>query len=242
LDSFLIDNNNFSNYSIEHYLSLLALVVLAIYLLKVINKQYLLKTHHNIMVAFSALVCFSQIFKSCVRVYLGNFNIHTDLPLELCNILTFLMLFTLLTKSRALWAIIYFWIMSGTFQSLFTPTLQQSCPNYEFWRYWLVHGGLVICALYPIMILKWTLTWKDVLRSMIILNILAFIMYHFNNFLGSNYMYLNKKPGGDNLYAILGEWPIYILQLEGVMILLFSFWFFIAKKISSKRSTILISE
>ena len=145
------------------------------------------------------------------------------------------MLFALLTKSRILWAVIYFWIMSGTFQALFTPTLLQSFPNYEFWRYWLVHGGLVICAIYPLFNLNWTLDWKDVVKSMLALNVLAFVMYHLNSFLGSNYMYLNKNPGGDTLYAILGEWPIYILQLEGIMVVLFSFWYFVAQRIIAQR-------
>ena len=238
MNSFLLDNNSFINYSPEHFICLIAIVLTGVYLLTIAKKHYSLNVHHKLMIAFAAIICFSQIFKSCIRVYIGNFNILTDLPLELCNILTFLMLFTLLTKSRWLWGVIFFWIMSGTFQALFTPTLLQSFPNYEFWRYWLVHGGLVICALYPLMIMRWSLNWKDVLRSMIGLNLLAFVMYHFNNFLGSNYMYLNKKPGGDTLYSILGEWPTYIFQLEVVMVILFSFWYFVSTLISKRQKAI----
>jgi len=234
LDAFLIDNNTFRNYSIEHLLCFISFLVSGFYLLSYARNKYSPKVHHQLMIIFSGIVCFSQIFKSCIRVYLGNFNILTDLPLELCNILTFLMLFTLLTKNHRLWTLIFFWIMSGTFQAIFTPTLLQSFPHYEFIRYWLVHGGLVICAIYPIIALNWKLTWKDAFYSMIGLNLLAFLMYHFNNFLGSNYMYMNAKPGGDTLYSILSEWPIYILQLELVVIILFSFWLFISKLLEKK--------
>ena len=237
MNAFLLDNNQFTNYSIEHFLSLFSVIVSAFFLLVYSFRTLNHRQHHKLFQAFAALVCLSQVFKSCIRVYLGNFNILTDLPLELCNIMTFLMLFTLLTKNRALWAIIYFWIMSGTFQALFTPTLLQSFPNYEFFRYWLVHGGLVICAIYPLVNLNWTLQFSDIIKSMISLNILAFIMYHFNRYLGSNYMYLNAKPSGDTLYKILGEWPYYILQLELVMIILFSFWFVVARALARLKAS-----
>ena len=44
------------------------------------------------------------------------------------------------------------------------------------------------------------------------------IIFPFNFYLGSNYMYLAHKPIADNP-LLIGEWPWYIVGLELVLIL-----------------------
>lgn len=134
----------------------------------------------------------------------------------------FLVPFALLKPSRAIWAVLFFWIMGGTFQALFSPTLEHSFPHYEYFRYWIVHCGLVILMLYGAIVLKFRLTWKDAVLSAILLNVLALIIYFVDLALDANYLYLRAKPPGKTMYNLLGDWPEYILHLEGVVLILFT--------------------
>jgi hypothetical integral membrane protein (TIGR02206 family) len=64
--------------------------------------------------------------------------------------------------------------------------------------------------------------FKDMYYSLFWLNVLAFTVYFINVQIGANYMYMSGKPESATMYSLLGDWPIYILQLEFVALLLFS--------------------
>ena len=55
--------------------------------------------------------------------------------------------------------------------------------------------------------------WKTILR----LQIAVALIFPINHFLESNYFFLSYKPDVDNPFLI-GEWPIYIVFLELVML------------------------
>jgi hypothetical integral membrane protein (TIGR02206 family) len=127
-----------------------------------------------------------------------------------------------LTKSRVLWATVFFWIILGVSQANFTPSVDYSLFHYDAIRYWLVHMGLVLLALYPAVSWKWELELKDVGRTIIWLNIAAVIIYGMNLLLDSNYLYVMGKPPGTTFFSILPPWPTYILVLE-VIVIIWSF-------------------
>ena len=220
-DSFLIDNGTFFPYTGEHFWTVLWSVLIGISIILYARRLNEDKQRRFALI-FGMLILFSQLVKIPIRIYLGVFDITEDLPLQLCNMLPFVLPFAVYFKKRLLWAILFMWVMAGTFQSLITPTLVESFPHYEYFRYWIVHCGLVALALYPIFVYGFKLKLSDVWKSLLALNILAFIMYLINLGLDSNYMYLMAKPPGRTLYDILGPWPWYILSLEFVALLLFS--------------------
>lgn len=220
--SFFLDNNNFEVYSSEHIVSLLITFLLGIVLIW-ISKRHLTDRQQVLLItSIAVIVWLSQMAKVAIRIQLGVFDIKQDLPLQLCNMMPFFVPFILYSKNRKWWAVLFFWIMAGTFQALITPTLKDSFPHYEFWRYFIVHGGLVFCMLYCVFVFGFRLTWRDALRAGILLNILAFFMYHISCLVDGNYMYLRAKPDGDTIYNLLGPWPWYILSLELVLLVLFS--------------------
>lgn len=222
LEAFLTDNFQFTAHGWEHLVSVILFMLLGILYIK-LNKGLADRKQRKIAFWLGILILASQLFKTFIRLYLGNFDHREDLPLHLCNMMPFLIPWALLFKWRAVWAVLFLWIMAGTFQSIFTPTLVHSFPHYEYFRYWLVHVGLVILAILPIFIWDWRLQKKDILNGFIGINILALLMYFINLGLDANYMYLIAKPKGDGtLYDVLGPWPYYILSLEVVAILLFS--------------------
>jgi len=171
---------------------------------------------------FTVVLYAVQLFKTFIRIYLGNFDASTDLPLELCNIIPLIMLIGLWMRSRLVLSIIFFWIMAGTIQANITPTLLNTFPHYEWIRYWLIHTGLPIMAIYTFYVLGFRYTFRDIVRSALAMNIVAAVVYLINIALDSNYMYLVAKPPPGTIYDVLGPWPWYIVSLEVALLIFFS--------------------
>ena len=222
MSDFLTDNNNFINYTFEHYIAVFIFIIIGIgfniYGKRIRNE----KKQRLFIISILAFVFLFQVAKIFVMQYKGVFDLTTDLPLHLCNMAPFFLLSAYYSKSRLAWSVIFLWIMSGTFQSLLTPTLHQSFPNYEWWRYWIVHAWLVTGSFYGIVVFGYRMKFKDIFISLLGLNILAFTIYFVNIYLGSNYMYMQGKPDGKTLYNVLWDYPRYIIQLEFIALFFFS--------------------
>ena len=219
---FYTDTVSFSSYGAEHFISVGVVLVFGIWFLRMGKYKWDESQKWRYAIIFSAVLYGIQLFKTFIRLYLGNFDITEDLPLHLCNILPLLMIIGLARKSRTILAVTFFWILAGTAQANLTPTLLNTFPHYEAIRYWTIHTGLPVLAVYTYYALGYRFNLKDVVLSALSLNALAAILYPINLILGSNYLYLNAKPPGTTLYNLLGPWPWYIMNLEFVMLILFS--------------------
>ena len=222
IDSILAENDTFVRFSSEHWYSLAFYWIIGLSMMYLGRTRWNQSQQRNYIFYFSLFVAFTQLFKVFARWYLGVFDITRDLPLELCNMMALAMPFVMYYKWRFGWSILFFWICAGTAQAMITPTHVAAFPNYEAIRYWAVHVGLPVMAVYGAVVYGWRVTWKDALYSGIGMNLAALAIYFANLIFGSNYMYLNAKPPGTTLYSILGPWPWYILSLEGVILVLFS--------------------
>ena len=235
MNGFFKDNNAFVNYTAEHYLSVIIFLIIGIVFILI--GKYKLKGNqkYSFIVLILSFVFFFQVIKIFVMQYKGVFDIKTDIPLHLCNMSPLFLLLAYYFRSRLAWSIFFLWIMSGTFQSLITPTLHQSFPNYEWWRYWIIHAWLVTGAFYGIFVFGYKMRFKDIFKALLWLNVLAFVVFLINTQLGSNYMYMQGKPEGKTLYNALLDWPYYIIQLEFLAIFFFSLiylpFYFMSKKV-----------
>ncbi|HHH53221.1 MAG TPA: TIGR02206 family membrane protein [Bacteroidetes bacterium] len=240
MDSILYENNSFTNYSLEHYISVLIFLLLGIFFIYIgKNKLKSEDSKFNFITLILLFVFLVQIGKIFVKKYIGIFDLTEDLPLHLCNMSPLFLLLAYYFRSRLAWSIFFLWIMSGTFQSLITPTLHQSFPQYEWWRYWIIHAWLVTGAFYGIFVFGYRVKFKDIFYALFWLNVLSFTIMYINTKIGANYMYMLGKPDGETMYNILSEWPDYILQLEPLALAFFLVIylpFFIVKKLSKKTS------
>ena len=222
MNSFFQDNNSFINYTTQHYISVVIFIAIGI-IFNLIGKYKLIgDDRYKFIVFILSFVFIFQVMKVFVMQYKGVFDYKTDLPLHLCNMSPLFLLLAYYFRSRLAWSIFFLWIMSGTFQSLITPTLHQSFPNYEWWRYWIIHAWLVTGAFYGIVVFGYRIKFSDIFKALLWLNILAFVIFLINTQLGSNYMYMQGKPDGKTLYNALLDWPYYIIQLEFLAIFFFS--------------------
>lgn len=230
--SFYVDRHTDVSHTFEHYFSVFVYFMIGFWLLYK-GKNSWSKEQGRKYIMFLCLFIFGlQVFKTCIRLYLGNFNIATDIPLQVCNLMPLAMFFVFYLNSRALFGIFFFWIMCGTLQSNFTPTLWDHFPHYESIRYWATHALLPFIAVFGLVAMKWTLNYKDVIISWLSMTAGAYIMYHINNFLGANYWFVNNKPKAATMYDLLGPWPDYMFQLFPIAWVLFTATFLIVKGIT----------
>ena len=219
---FYTDSVSFSSYGMEHLISVLVVAIFGVWFLRKGKYSWNEDQKYRYAIIFAAILYGIQLFKTFIRLYLGNFDITEDLPLQLCNFLPVLLIIGLVYRSRLILSVIFFWILAGTAQANITPTLLNTFPHYEAIRYWAIHTGLPVLAIYLYYVLGYRFTLKDAVRSALALNLVAIVLYPLNIWLNSNYLYLVAKPPGKTLYSLLGPWPYYLMGLETLLLILFS--------------------
>ena len=196
--AFYTDTENFVAYGSEHLISVIVVMTFGIWFLRKGKYSWNEDQKWRYAIVFAAILYGIQLFKTFARVYLGNFDITEDLPLQLCNMLPLFVTIGLYLRSRLLLSVTFFWILAGTAQANITPTLQNTLPHYEAIRYWTIHMGLPIIAIYTYYALGFRFRFKDAVRSALALNLLAAIIYPLNHAFGSNYLYFECQASGNH--------------------------------------------
>lgn len=156
-----------------------------------------------------------------LRIALGEFDYKTDLPFDICNMVALLLPLMMWTPAFRVHEIIYFWIFAGTTQAVLTPHLLDGFPHFTFIKYWTVHGGLVVFAVYATVVYELKPTWKSLWRSFLMLQTYIILLLGINLILGSNYAYLMGKPPTASALDYLGDYPWYLLITEGLAVVMF---------------------
>ena len=230
-DFFFGENADFVPFSGQHILISAIVIVfgtLLIYWAKKQSEQIQFLTGNIIASSISLTV----IFGSILNIYKQDFNYQEDLPLHLCSFLALVIPVLSYTRKYIYYEIFFFLILAGTLQSLITPS-DYNFLNFNFFRYWFVHSGLVLFMFYATFVYKMRPTIKSVFKSFIGMQFYMVLMFLINHLLGSNYFYTNRKPDATTLLDVFGEWPQYIFVVELIVIpffLLIYFPFYLTRK------------
>ena len=230
-DFFFGENADFVPFSGQHILISAIVIVfgtILIFWAKKQSEQIQFLTGNIIASSISLTVIFGSILNS----YKPDFNYQEDLPLHLCSFLALVIPVLSYTRKYIYYEIFFFLILAGTLQSLITPS-DYNFLNFTFFRYWLVHSGLVLFMLYATFVYKMRPTIKSVFKSFIGMQFYMILMFLINYLLGSNYFYTNRKPEATTLLDVFGEWPQYIFVVELIVIpffLLIYFPFYLTRK------------
>jgi hypothetical integral membrane protein (TIGR02206 family) len=147
----------------------------------------------------------------------GQWTIQLMLPLHLCAVMVYLSAIMLLTKSYTLYQFLYFMGIGAATQALLTPDAGiYGFPHFRFFEIMISHGGIVMAAIYMTFIERYRPSWKSILRVAIWLNMYMVLVEVVNFALGSNYMFIARKPDVPTLIDFLGPWPWYIIPLEAI--------------------------
>ena len=152
--------------------------------------------------------------------YTGYWNLQQNLPFHLCSINYFICIALLFHYKQGLAECLYYWGLAGGIHSLLTPELTVGSEGYNFYAYFIDHGGMLLVIAFMIVHLNFVPRPKSWLWVFGYTQLLVLGVGIINYIVGSNYMYLSAKPEVSNPFLI-GEWPYYILILEVVALVHF---------------------
>ncbi len=211
---------HFESFSFQHFFTLFIfglITLLAIQLGKLVEGKRKMWIGYSIASASFAIMVIDIV----MRLVTHTFDVYNDLPLFLCDIVALILPVIILTENRKWLGILYFWALAGTLQALVTPDLESGFPTFEFFRYFIMHGGIVTAVVYCIVVWKITISWRDLWNAVIYVQAYLIGIHIFNMMLRSNYSYTMAKPGSTTILNYLGDWPWYILSSELLMVVLF---------------------
>lgn len=81
--------------------------------------------------------------------------------------------------------------------------------------------------------------FKSVFKSFLALQLYMLLMFGINYALGGNYSYLNEKPKSASLLDYLGDWPMYLLVVELIILpyfLIIYLPFYMAKRFKKQTT------
>lgn len=157
-----------------------------------------------------------------VRWVLGDFDKHLDIPLHLCHVSALLLPILMTNRPQWLFNILYFWVFAGTLPAILTPDLKgYGFPHWIFFRYWYLHCALVLSIVYCIVVYGMRPSWKALLQSFAVLQVYGAFVGFVNWHLGTNYIYLCRKPASATPLDLFGTHPWYVLAADGIAILAF---------------------
>lgn len=144
------------------------------------------------------------------------------LPFQVCYFLNLLMPVMLWRRSYFLFEVSYFMIMAGSIQALLTPDIPQAFPDMMNIRYFFVHIGLAQSILFAIFVYGFRPSWQSLGKAFLWSNVYLVFAAALNFALGTNFMYLCRKPPTPTLLDLFGGWPWYILGGELLALVLFA--------------------
>ncbi|MFD2670405.1 YwaF family protein [Marinicrinis sediminis] len=165
------------------------------------------------------------------------FTWSQSLPLQLCSLSYILTILILLFPNRRLYEFLYFAGIGGAIQAIVTPVaILSGFPHFTYFYFFIGHAAIVWVALYMTWVHHFRPTFGSIWRVLLYLNILLVaVVLPANLITGGNYFFIARKPAGDSLLNVLGDWPWYILSLEGVAILMFLLLYVPFLKIPPRR-------
>lgn len=222
MQRFLTYGNPFTPFSRQH----LAVVTLtaALSILLALGGRYLWAPNQNLLLnrLLTLLIASAVIGWTLIRWQQNLFHLKTDLPFDICNLMAITLPFVMWTPSPPIHEILYFTILAGTLQAILTPDIPEGFPHYSFLKYWIVHCGLVVYIIFITAAFSLYPTWNSIWRAFIFLQFYLLFALAINYLLGSNYLYVMRKPPRASLLDYMGPWPWYILAAEFIALILFA--------------------
>ncbi|MBS4196084.1 YwaF family protein [Lederbergia citri] len=212
----------FIMFSAEHFAAIIVLF-LSLFLLFMFKKKF--KIHSKKLVLFERLFALSLLIMELLYhawlIRIGRWNLIDSLPLELCSISLIMAIFLLWTANKHIYDFVFYAGIGGALQAMATPVLDLSFPHFRYFHFFYTHIGIIITALYFTWVKGYIPTFKGIIKTLVMLNILLPIVFAVNYIFQGNYMFLKAKPVNESLLDILGPYPWYILSLEVVAIVIF---------------------
>ncbi|WP_299227690.1 TIGR02206 family membrane protein [uncultured Psychroserpens sp.] len=207
--------------SLEHFFPIGFSIVFAIALILYAKRSSNEKLQKSLFNSLALVVSLTVLLYHLYTFVFETYNVKTDLPLYLCSLMSLLIPVFSYYKRYWMFEVLVFWIIAGTLQGVLTPDIAVGFPSFDYFRYWVVHLGLLIIIFYAIFVFNMKPSFKSIFKSFFALQLYIVLMIFLNFILDANYCYLNRKPESASLLDYFGEWPYYIITAQLIIIPLF---------------------
>ncbi|SES01327.1 conserved hypothetical integral membrane protein TIGR02206 [Gracilibacillus ureilyticus] len=216
----------FQAFSLSHLFMILLTLVLLVFMYffrDPIRKKYKRLVKYSLI----AFLLLGEIFFHLWYLLHDRWDVVINLPFQLCSISLYLCTIMLLTRSYRVFEVSFFVSMTGAFIAILTPELFFGFPHLRFFQFFLAHIAIVLACFYMIWIEEYKPSFRSVIKAFVVLNIMAFFVFIVNKMIGSNYMFLARKPSNASIIDFLGPYPWYILSLEVIAFSIFLLLYFV---------------
>lgn len=148
------------------------------------------------------------------------------LPMNLCNWAAAAAMLALLRRSQGAYELAYFWAMCGTLQAVFSPDLPYDFPEARTVLFAFFHCGIVAGVLYLTLGLGMRPHPASLRRALVWTLGYAAVAGAVDAAMKTNYGFLRAKPEHQSLFALMPDWPYYLIVL--VVLAVFSMFVFYA--------------
>lgn len=197
---------------------------LILYALLIVFRKRLRKFGHfkAIRRGMSAILFANMLIHYTGRIAIGEWHLSEDLPLHICFVANFFMMYILFTDNKhSLFSVIYYFTLIGPLPAAVFPDLSRTWSGYLFHQFIISHHVMLLFALYCAFVLEYETTPKHALYAFVIGNAYIGVMAVFNKIFGTNYIMLGELP--EQLYEIfpfLDKMPAFFwLELVGILAL-----------------------
>jgi hypothetical integral membrane protein (TIGR02206 family) len=220
--------NQFIPFSILHgniVLGGIALIVLTAWYAKNHANE---NTYKRDTFIFLLLMSGIYLLLTITKIIQKEWTLQGNLPLHLCDISAWTLVYALFTKKKWAFEAGYFWGMSGALLAFGVPNIET--VDWYLIPFFVWHAFLAAAPIYFMLTQHTHPTHRGLWNTVGLTIIVGLVIKGINHWLGSNYMFVNEKIPAMNLIGF-PEYPIYIFLLIPIMIALFYvFWLPFARR------------
>ena len=146
---------------------------------------------------------------------------ETALPFYLCDVVSLVLAYALITRHQRFAEMGYLWGIAGTVQGLISPTLYFSWDTAEYYAFFAQHGGVPVAALALAFGTPLGPQQGAFRRAIGWSWVYMLVVYCLNILFSANYGFLNAKPTVGTLFDYMGPYPWCLITLQLVAFTLY---------------------
>lgn len=210
-------------FSPMHIVISIVFVILLI-LIVVFRKKLRKFGHYTVIRRTAAAILFANMFiHYAARIILGIWSLEEDLPLHICFVTNFFMMYILFTDNKhKLYRVVYFFTLIGPLPAIVWPDLHRGPSGWVFYQFIISHHFLILVSAYCLLVLGYETGIKSAVVAFFVGNGYVGAIAVMNSIIGTNYVMLTSLP--DQLYEIypfLNAMPAFFwLELVGILVVM----------------------
>ncbi|NVK05897.1 MAG: TIGR02206 family membrane protein [Flavobacteriia bacterium] len=212
----------------------LVVLILGVFALRIIPKIQSLNPRH-FEIAWGAILFLMMGIEHFEMIRAGVWDLQYSLPLQMCSLSGFLLIFTLWFRNKWTYLFVLFWGVSGGLHSFLTPEHTLGGEPLFFWSYNLWHASIIIGPLYFFFIQKWGIPKRSFLKVFGYTHVVWIAVGLIDWEIGANYMYVLEPPAAENPFVV-GKFPYHLIGFEIAGIIHFGLTAVIFSWIQKRRS------